>query len=63
MSSSSLQLVPPDWAVLAGLTPPHPSLIMPELYLHYTTVFLHGNKSLGFRIFSDNIVANELKNS
>ena len=36
---------------------------MPELYLHYTTVFLHGNKSLVFRIFSDNIVANELKNS
>ena len=55
--------MPPDWAVLAGLTPPHPSLIMPELYLHYTSVFLHGNKSLVFRIFSDTIVANELKNS
>ena len=43
----------------AGVTPPHECLVMPELYLHYSSVFLYGNKSLVFKLFSDQIVTNE----
>ena len=34
---------------------------MPELYLHYSSVFLYGNKSLVFKLFSDQIVTNEAR--
>ena len=34
---------------------------MPELYLHYSSVFLYGNKSLPFRVFADQVIANEEK--
>ena len=34
---------------------------MPELYLHYSSVFLYGNKSFSFRVFADKIIQNELK--
>ena len=47
--------------VVAGVKPPHEALIMPELYLHYSSVFLYGNKSLQFRVFSDQVIANEEK--
>jgi len=36
---------------LAGVAHPHRELIMPELYLHYSAVFLWGNKSLEFQLF------------
>ena len=41
--------------------PPHQAIIMPELYLHYSSVFLYGNKSFSFRVFADKIIQNELK--
>ena len=41
------------------MTPPHQCLVLPELYLHYSSVFLYGNKSLVFRVFSDKIMTNE----
>ena len=44
-----------------GVKPPHEALIMPELYLHYSAVFLYGNKSLSFRVFADKVIENELK--
>ena len=46
---------------ISGVTSPHECLIMPELYLHYSSVFLYGNKSFGFKTFSDNIINNEMK--
>ena len=36
---------------------------MPELYLHYSAVFLYGNKSLSFRVFADQVIANEEKSA
>ena len=36
---------------------------MPELYLHYSAVFLYGNKSLPFRVFADQVIANEEKSA
>ena len=48
-----------DTDCVSGLTPPHQCLVLPELYLHYSSVFLYGNKSLVFKVFSDNIMANE----
>ena len=45
------------------MKPPHEALIMPELYLHYSAVFLYGNKSLSFRVFADKVIENELKSS
>ena len=47
---------------VSGVSSPHESFIMPELYLHYSSVFLFGNKSLAFKIFSDKVLKNELKN-
>ena len=41
------------------MTPPHQCLVLPELYLHYSSVFLYGNKSLMFKVFSDNVITNE----
>ena len=46
-----------------GVKPPHECLIMPELYLHYSSVFLYGNKSLAFKVFSDQIIENEVKSN
>ena len=43
------------------VSPPHQAIILPELYLHYSSVFLFGNKSLSFRVFADKIIHNELK--
>ena len=43
------------------MRPPHEALIMPELYLHYSSVFLYGNKSLPFRVFADRVIENEQK--
>ena len=40
---------------------PHECMILPELYLHYSSVFLFGNKSLAFRIFSDKVILNEIE--
>jgi len=48
-------------AGLNGVDAPHESFILAELYLHYSTVFLFGNKSLAFKIFSDDVVKNEVK--
>ena len=47
----------------AGVKSPHESLIIPELYLHYSSVFLYGNKSLPFRVFADQVMANEEKSA
>ena len=44
---------------VSGVAPPHQCLVLPELYLHYSSVFLYGNKSLVFKVFSDKIMANE----
>ena len=44
---------------VSGVTPPHQCLVLPELYLHYSSVFLYGNKSLVFKVFSDKIMTNE----
>ena len=49
--------------VIAGVSSPHECLIMPELYLHYSSVFLYGNKSLRFKEFSGNIIHNEIKSN
>ena len=46
-------------ADLVGVTPPHNALIMPEMYFHYSLVFLYGNKSLSFRLFSERIIKQE----
>ena len=46
-----------------GVKAPHEALIMPELYLHYSAVFLYGNKSLSFRVFADQVIANEEKSA
>ena len=48
---------------LHGVKSPHECLIMPELYLHYSSVFLYGNKSLSFKVFSDQIIENEVKSN
>ena len=45
----------------SGVSSPHESFIMPELYLHYSSVFLFGNKSLAFKVFSDKVLESELK--
>ena len=46
---------------VSGVSSPHESFIMPELYLHYSSVFLFGNKSLAFKVFSDKVLESELK--
>ena len=42
-------------ADIVGVSPPHDALVMPEMYFHYSLVFLHGNKSLSFQLFADKI--------
>ena len=46
-------------AGVVGVSPPHQALVMPEMYLHYSLVFLYGNKSLSFKLFSDKVMEHE----
>ena len=46
-------------ADLVGVTPPHNALVMPEMYFHYSLVFLYGNKSLSFQVFADRVAEQE----
>ena len=46
-------------ADIVGVSPPHDALVMPEMYFHYSLVFLYGNKSLSFQLFADKIKQRE----
>ncbi|XP_023325978.1 SET and MYND domain-containing protein 4 [Eurytemora carolleeae] len=40
---------------LAGVSPPHQDLVVPEMYLNYSLCYLYGNKSLRFLQFSKTV--------
>ena len=50
-------------ADIVGVNPPHYALVMPEMYFHYSLVFLYGNKSLRFQLFAEKIKQKEAMNT
>ena len=46
-------------ATTAAVPPPHQATVMPEMFLHYSAVFLFGNKSIRFQQFAKKILEDE----